>query len=166
MGSNDNFVKVFAILDSGFKDWGFAAFGMIFVAFGMIIVAYPNAPGIRHPFKSTFSRYCFLICAILWTSVVFLTLYFEHQRHVTLAQNRCRIVEGPVENFVPMPHGGHAEESFSVAGVPFKYSDFIVTDAFNNTSSHGGPIRSDLHVRICYDPSENAILRLEIRDRF
>ncbi len=38
-----------------------------------------------------------------------------------------------------------------------------MTDAFNNTSSHGGPISKDSYVRICYDPKDNAILRLEIR---
>jgi hypothetical protein len=69
-----------------------------------------------------------------------------------------------VENFVPMPHGGHAEESFSVSGIPFRYSDFQMTDGFNQTSSHGGPIKNDSYVRICYDPSGNVILRLEIRD--
>jgi hypothetical protein len=63
-----------------------------------------------------------------------------------------------------MPYAGHAEESFSVSGVPFRYSDFQITDGFNNTSSHGGPIKSDSYVRICYDPSGNVILRLEIRD--
>jgi len=59
-----------------------------------------------------------------------------------------------------MPYTGHADESFNVAGVHFRYSDFGATDAFNNTASHGGPITKDSYVRICYDPSGNAILRL------
>ena len=59
---------------------------------------------------------------------------------------------------------GMHRESFAVDGVPFGYSDFIITDGFNNTSSHGGPIKSDSYVRICYDPSSHVILRLEIRD--
>jgi hypothetical protein len=62
-----------------------------------------------------------------------------------------------------MPYGGHGNESFSVRGVPFKYSDFVITGGFNNTASHGGPITRDAYVRICYDPSNNLILRLEIR---
>lgn len=91
--------------------------------------------------------------------------YSQHLRHQSLAEgNACRIVEGHVENFVPMPYGGHSSESFVVSGVTFRYSDFNVTDAFNNTASHGGPIRSDSYVRICYDPSDKAILRLEVRD--
>lgn len=36
----------------------------------------------------------------------------------------------------------------------------VVTSAFNNTSSHGGPIREGLPVRVTY--SRNAILKLEI----
>ena len=62
-----------------------------------------------------------------------------------------------------MPYAGHASESFSVSGVDFRYSDFNVTDAFNNAASHGGPINANSYVRICYDPQDNAILRLEIR---
>jgi hypothetical protein len=63
-----------------------------------------------------------------------------------------------------MPYAGHALETFSVDGVPFGYSDFNITDGFNNTASHGGPIHGDSYVRICYDPKDSAILRLEIRD--
>lgn len=77
-----------------------------------------------------------------------------------MQENQCRIVEGPVEHFVT----GEKGESFSVAGVDFKYSDYVITDGFNNTSSHDGPINSSSYVRICYDPKDYAILRLEIRD--
>jgi tetratricopeptide (TPR) repeat protein len=167
-----HFFKVFDVLDSGFKDWTFSAFGLIFVAIGSVIFFFPNlirAAGI--PYLNvqsrlrTFSRYGFIGFAILWTSITFFATYSQYLRHRALAQeNRCRAVEGAVEHFVPMPYGGHAQESFSVDGVPFRYSDFIVTDGFNNTSSHGGPINSDSYVRICYDPSGGAILRLEIRD--
>ena len=165
-------VKVFDVLDSGFRNWTFSAFGLIFVAIGIVIFFFPNmirAVGI--PYLNvqsrlrTFSRYGFIGFAILWTSIAFFATYSQYLRHKALAQeNRCRVVEGPVEHFVPMPYAGHAQESFSVDGVPFRYSDFNVTDGFNNTSSHGGPISSDSYVRICYDPSGGVILRLEIRD--
>jgi hypothetical protein len=168
----DHFVKVFDVLDSGYKDWSFAAFGLIFVVAGIVVAAFPiiiKAAGI--PFlenQSRFrkiSRYAMLAFAVLWTVVVFSATYTQYMRHKSLAQQGgCRVVEGPVERFVPMPYTGHAVESFFVSGVPFIYSDFIVTDGFNNTSSHGGPIRNDSYVRICYDPAGNVILRLEIRD--
>jgi hypothetical protein len=170
--SNDNFVKVFDVLDSGFRTWTFPAFGLIFVAIGLVIVLFPkiiNALGIPNrnfiPKLNAVYRYSVLGFAILWTVAVFYGTYSQYLRHKALVQqNGCRVVEGSVEHFVPMPYNGHALESFSVAGVSFKYSDFNITDAFNNTSSHGGPIKADSYVRICYDPTENAILRLEIRD--
>jgi hypothetical protein len=172
-GMDENhFVKVFDVLDSGFKDWQFSAFGLIFVAIGAVLFFAPRfiqATGIPFmDFKSKTSwlyRYFFLGFAILWTVSAFLGTFTSYLKHKALVRdNKCKVVEGPVENFVPMPVTGHGDESFSVAGVPFKYSDYIVTDAFNNTASHGGPIDQNSYVRICYDPKGNAILRLEIKD--
>ena len=172
-GMDENhFVKVFDVLDSGFKDWRFSAFGLIFVAIGVFLFFAPRilkATGIPFmDFKSKTSwlyRYFFLGFAILWTVAAFLGTFTSYLRHRALVRNnKCKVVEGPVENFVPMPVTGHSDESFSVAGVPFKYSDYSVTDAFNNTASHGGPIDQNSYVRICYDPKGNAILRLEISD--
>jgi hypothetical protein len=169
---SSGFVKVFDVLDSGFKSWTFPAFGLIFVVIGLVnfflprIIKFTGIPFLNLQSKSQkFFRYEFLGFALLWTSISFFSTYSEHLRHQRMAQeNACRIVEGPVENFIPMPYTGHAQESFSVGGVQFRYSDFSVTDGFNNTSSHGGPINKDSYVRICYDPLGNQILRLEIRD--
>jgi hypothetical protein len=103
--------------------------------------------------------------AILWTTVTFLLTYLGYLHHRSLVQeNLCRVVEGPVEHFVPMPYYGHAQETFYVSGVRFGYSDFEITGGFNNTASHGGPINTSSYMRICYDPAGNVILRLEIRD--
>ena len=77
--------------------------------------------------------------------------------------NHCNTIEGPVEHFHPMPPDGHDRERFDVDGVNFSYSDYDVTAAFNNTQSHGGPIREGLPVRICYWGGE--ILRLETVQR-
>jgi hypothetical protein len=170
--NEDHFVKVFDVLDSGFRDWTFSAFGLIFVAIGMALVVSPKLiklAGIpfldMRPKARTFFAWSWLVFSILWTALTFFGTYSEYLRHTALVRvDGCRLVQGPVEHFVPMPHEGHAEESFSVSGVPFKYSDFGVTDGFNNTSSYGGPINSGSYVRICYDPSGNVILRLEIRN--
>ena len=78
----------------------------------------------------------------------------------------CAVVSGKVENFTPMPKSGHAQETFTVSGVKFGFSDFQITGGFNNTSSHGGPIYLGRNVRICYvDPYQtgnNIIARLEV----
>jgi hypothetical protein len=75
-------------------------------------------------------------------------------------QGRYSVIEGIVTNFHPMPYSGHAEETFSVNGVQFSYSDFILIPCFNNTASHGGPIHEGLRARIAY--SGNCILKLEV----
>ena len=155
------FVKVFDLLDSGFKDWTFSAFGLIFVAIGLVMFVFPQV------FKSRwkFFKHFYLGFAVLWTSVTFVSAYSGYRHHYSLLkENKCRMVEGPVENFIPMPYSGHAMESFTVSGVKFQYSDYVVTDGFNKTSSHGGPIHKDSYVRICYDPSNRQILRLEVGD--
>jgi hypothetical protein len=171
MGSH-HFVKVFDLSESGFKDWEFSAFGLIFIAVGLVVFLFPYVVkwfGIAYlDFQSTrqkLFRYGFLGFALFWTATSFASTYFQYQRHADLVRtNTCRAVEGPVDDFKPMPAEGHADETFSVAGVSFSYSDYSVTDAFNNAASHGGPIRSDSYVRICFDPQDNAILKLEILD--
>ena len=76
------------------------------------------------------------------------------------------MVEGPVQAFRATVVEGHQAESFTVAGVRFAYSDYAPTGAFNQTRSHGGPMRAGLRVRIRYVPllGENAIVRLEVAD--
>lgn len=170
--SSENFVKVFDVLDSGFKNWSFSASGLIFIVIGLVIFFVPKIiKSTNIPYLDSSSElltgfgYFFLSFAILWTFGTFFLTYAQYHHHQVLAkENGFLVVEGPVENFIPMPYSGHAEESFIVSGVRFSYSDFIITDGFNNTSSHGGPINKNSYVRISYDPSGNTILRLEIRD--
>jgi hypothetical protein len=167
---SDQFVKVFDVVDAGFRDWTFSAFGLIFVVAGAGIVLFPsimrtlNIPYVEFERGSRTAGFFFIAFAVLWTVFSFRQTYSEHLRHAALVQqNACSIVEGHVEHFSPMPYSGHVTESFSVSGISFHYSDFNATDAFNNAASHGGPINAESYVRICYDPQDNAILRLEIR---
>jgi hypothetical protein len=64
----------------------------------------------------------------------------------------------------PLRPGTRAGESwratFRVGDVRFAYSDFRVSCGFNNTTSHGGPVREGLHVRIHY--VEGIILKFEV----
>lgn len=70
------------------------------------------------------------------------------------------VAEGPVADFHPMPYSGHQMETFSVNGVQFSYSDYVIVPCFNNTAPHGGPIHQGLRVRIAY--SGDCILKLEV----
>lgn len=66
-------------------------------------------------------------------------------------QGEYQIVEGYVENFVPMPYTGHSHESFEVNGVSFSYSDYSVQSGHHNAKSHGGVITGDgQHLKIGY----------------
>jgi hypothetical protein len=74
--------------------------------------------------------------------------------------------EGFVTNFHPMPSGGHEDETFTVNGVKFEFSDFDISGfGYNNSKSHGGAIDANKYVRISYIriKNSNQILKLEVR---
>ncbi|MDD5494420.1 MAG: hypothetical protein PHG36_07110 [Dehalococcoidia bacterium] len=101
--------------------------------------------------------------ATLWTIVlsgVLITEYISLSN--ALVENRYAIVEGVVTQFDPMPYTGRKDESFTVNGIKFKYSDYLVTNAFNNTKSHGGPIDEGKYVKIYY--YDGKILRLWVKE--
>lgn len=78
-----------------------------------------------------------------------------------------KVVEGEIEQFHPMPKAGHEKEHFLVNGVYFEYSDFELVYGFNNTASHGGPLRRNgQEVRLSYRTTkngENRILKVELK---
>ena len=70
---------------------------------------------------------------------------------VPYARGEYEVVEGPVENFVPMPDVGHADESFDIDGVHFAYSDNNVTVGYRNTRVRGGVVRGNgQYLRVGY----------------
>lgn len=156
----------FDLARSGFRNWTFAAFGLIFAFIGCLLVFTPNLMqrvmpgGLQGKFRKIFS-WVFLTFAVAWTAVVFIATTGQY-RSLKSAEDHgyLRVVQGVVKNFHPMPYTGHAMETFEVNGVHFSYSDYVSTAAFNNTAAHGGPIREGLPVRISY--VGNAIVRLEI----
>ncbi len=82
-----------------------------------------------------------------------------------LKEGKASVVEGRVVDLTTTA-GGNAE-SFTVSGEQFEYSEYSNSVGFHHTSTHGGPIKTGLYVRIYYthiagDPSEPAILKLEI----
>lgn len=160
------FKTVFDASQQGYETAWFPAFGLIFVAIGAMLVFRPALMqqilpgGLQGKPRKVFS-WIFFSFALLWTTIAFLGTLAEYQGVASdLREGRFSVVEGPVTDFVPMPYGGHALESFKVNGRQFSYSDYVVTSAFHNTASHGGPIREGLYVRISY--SGNLILRLEV----
>ena len=150
---------VFDVSQSGFRQWPFAAVGLIFVAIGAGLVffrrrLFPRALGF-------FFSFVFLGFAIFWTTSSFVSTSQDYERLASaFREGRCEVTEGVVSDFHPMPHSGHEMEWFVVGGKRFQYSDFILSAGFNNTASHGGPIHKDLQVRVHH--LGNDIARLEV----
>ena len=161
------FTTVFDIAQEGYANWWFPAFGLIGLTVGALLVFMPDLmrtvmPGGLQGRARVLFSWCFFIFALLWTTGTFASTYLDYRAMThALDQGRYEVVEGPVTDFVPGPENGHGNESFSVQGRRFAYADAVVVAGFHRTTSHGGPIRQGLYVRIAYSGSE--ILRLEVR---
>jgi len=102
-----------------------------------------------------------VIFGVFWTLTSIVLTMLPHIRLASaLSAGRCTVVEGEIHNFRPMPPSGHGDESFTVNGIAFVYSDFVMSPGFHQTSFRHGPIREGLHVRIHF--LGNDIARLEI----
>jgi hypothetical protein len=146
-------------------DW---LLGVVFILAGFGITYYQyKTKGKITAYKGIFGI-CFMGVATLWTVWVGYIQFSGYiQAHKIIKQKTYTVVEGDIGNFDPMPASGHKHESFTVQGVRFEYSDFEIVEGFNNTKSHGGPIRGNgQKVRITYYTvrDRNLILKLEIRN--
>ena len=163
-----HFQTVFDASQNGYSTWWFPAFGLFFVCLGALFVFAPATMnrllprGPKGRFRTIFN-WTFFVFAVAWTLVNFVVTYQQYHKVVTALRNgQYSVVEGPVTDFVPMPYTGHAMVRFTVGGHRFSYSDYVVTSGYNNTASHGGPIREGLYVRVSY--IGNLILRLEVAE--
>lgn len=154
-----DFHLVFDLSQKGFE-WWFPGFGLIFVAVGAVIALIGRHN--RWPLSRRMVGYFMIAFACLWSGLAFSSTYADYRGLKSAYRSgQFSIIEGNVSNFRPMPYGGHSEECFSVQSKTFCYSDYVVTSGFNNTASHGGPIRDGLPVRVSY--IGNTIVRLEVR---
>lgn len=149
---------------SGWRAWTFGARGLLFVVVGLVLVLYRHRlPGWwgKGRQRGPLFAYSFLAFSILWTLAACISTYAEYSRLSAAVQDgRVEVVEGIVRSFDPMPASGHKMERFCVERVCFSYSDFVVTNAFNQTASHGGPIRDGLRVRVTF--VGNDIVKLQV----
>src|ERR1700722_4273604 len=120
-----------------------------------------------------------VFCIALITAGYVVTYYYLLPRSFRLVNVEpttsavCRapskVASGAVSEFIPMPYGGHAMEHFCIRELCFNYSDYELTGGFNTTSSHGGPIRAGLSVRVTYVESpvlfRPVIVKLEIENQ-
>jgi hypothetical protein len=162
-----HYVTVFDATNAPYRNLSFVLPGLALTSVGAVMVFRPSWLD-RLRFRPTPARrwfrpfaWFYFLFAIVWTIFAGGAVLSDAINAKRAVEHRdCQSVEGPVRHFHPMPVSGHDNERFEVNGVAFSYSDYIVTAGFNNTSSHGGPIREGLPVRICFRDGE--ILRLEI----
>lgn len=163
---------VYDAANFAWRNWTFIMLGPVFVAIGLAMVFSKSVSRLfgrelNSRLYVLFSRF-FLGFAILWTAIAGAATW--HQNHETASASRmnlCTLIEGQVQNFDPMPASGHKHESFTVLGVPFEYSDYVLTGGYNNTVAHGGAIVDGAKVRLCYverrRTRSNIIVRVEIQ---
>jgi hypothetical protein len=157
--SQDQYRVVFDLSQKGFQ-WWFPAFGLIFVAGGGIMIWLGRRN--QWPRSRKFVGYFMVGFACLWSGLAFTTMFTEYSNlRSEYRKGQFSVVEGLVSNFRPMPYEGHQQECFTVQSQTFCYSDYVVTGGFSNATSHGGPIREGLPVRVSY--IGGAIVRLEVR---
>jgi hypothetical protein len=154
---------VFDVATAGDQSGNFLVIGLFLVVSGLIAVALRNRLSAWRKTSggTKVFPFVFLGFGVLWTLLSLSAIHRQHD-HLTAPQDdkRVHVVEGVVTNFAPMPFSGHTRERFCVSSECFEYSDYIVTGGFNNTSSHGGPIREGLPVRVTY--RDRTIVKLEI----
>ena len=154
----------FDVSSAGYKTWPFSLVGLILALVGALLVRFRAHVPMRGPRVLVRAfPFVFFGFAILWTIVAFGSTFTEYwSLRSAVRDGRVSIVEGAVSQFKAMPYTGHAMERFCVQDTCFEYSDYVVTSGFNNTRSHGGPIREGLQVRIAH--VRGTIVRLEVAE--
>ena len=152
---------VFDVAQSGYRQWPFALFGLIFVVVGFAMPALLRMGIMRKGpgwMQKWFPR-IFVVGGTLWTVAALTSTLVDYRKDVDALQNgRAQVVEGRVDRFSQVPT---KSESFDVNGVKFQYSDSLIIAGFNHTAFYGGPIRERLPVKIWYWHGQ--ILRLQIK---
>ncbi len=161
-----NYEVVFDIAQAGYQQWTFPAFGLIFVGISSLLLVSRSwrFKAFRNGRSERAAKWGILMMtgfAVFWTLAAFLGTYSEYRQLRRAAETgKYESVEGIVTNFVPMPHEGHRDEKFCVKNTCFSYSDYSGRAGFNHTSSHGGPIKEGLPVRIHH--INGVIIQLEV----
>jgi hypothetical protein len=152
------YLVVFDIRDVDFMTPSYEATGLIVVLTAIVFFVVRRSLAGRAVIVSS---YVILGLVSAWSAVVWISTYRDYRAaSIALDDGRASVVEGRVSRFEPMPATGHASERFCVEDRCFYYSDFASTIGFHNTSSHGGPIKSDLPVRVTY--LGDTIIKLEV----
>ena len=115
----------------------------------IIIPLFPKIIEMWHEYKCTdfdekfvknFCRVAFICVAVLSIILGICKINMYTRTVGAYKKGDYMVVEGYVEDFIPMPYHGKSEESFEINGVKFSYSDYMVQYGYHNSKSHGGVI--------------------------
>jgi len=153
---------VFDVTEAGYRYWWGPLIGTAIAVIGVLrILLRRRHPGSRTSGWRRYEPEFMLVFGAFAATSMFLVTYTQYRELVAALERReYVVVEGVVHDFVPGPLSEHPMESFEVAGHRYKYSNAMVQEGFNNTQSHGGPMREGLRVRIA--DVGGRIARLEI----
>jgi hypothetical protein len=91
----------------------------------------------------------------LWTiTSVFGTSYDYISARHALASGHYSIVQGPITDFKPVLPGRTGDETFTVQGKTFSYSEYERIAGFNRTKREGNQLDDGVKVRVTYAKDE------------
>jgi hypothetical protein len=148
-----------------YPGWWIFGVGILFFSVGLGIILFGDSKLLNSIIESSSKQRVVMpiigcIFGALWIGLGIINYSNFANLRTAARDGSTEIVEGKVEQFVPMPYEGHAQETFIVNGRYFAYSDYDQTKGFNRTQSHGGPMKEGLQVRITH--VDGSIVKLEI----
>jgi hypothetical protein len=151
---------VFDVTQVGFQWWIpllIFVFGALFVGIGWAVRASGDTDSLT---KGKFFQILGAV-GMLAALGFFTSMYGEYRNaQKAFAAHAYSVSEGVVEDFVPMPPGGHATESFMLHGVRFEYGSGWGSTMFNSEWNKGF-IRDGVEARITYVGKD--IIKVEIK---
>lgn len=108
---------------------------------------------------------CVVSCVFLVALTTTIIDYYNIQKIYN--DRNLLIVEGEVEDFIPMELEGHSSESFTVNGVNFTYSRSVPTYGYHLAKVDGGYIKGNgqkIKIHYVNYNNNNLILKLEIEE--
>ena len=161
-----NYQTVFEVTD---KSFSLMCLIPLLVSAGLFFFAWYNRkcrlglPGV----KTDIIGLCIIGGITLFVSIILILDSLINQLEINKKYTSGRYtLKEKIMDFYPMPVEGHSDESFTLNGIHFEYSDFEPMYSFNNSASHGGPIKFEgQQVRIGFitNKGKNIILRVDVK---
>jgi hypothetical protein len=149
------------MLDDKF-DLYYTSIVLIVFIFSVFELACKNNKGSRGRKIAAFIIMFIFLSFAIYTNVKNYNLYLN-LRH-DLENNKCRIAEGDVINFVPYhEHSTIANESFEVDGINFKL--YGTAPGYHILLSRGGKISPGSFVKIYYKQDSQLLARVDVLER-